>query len=127
MWEMTATLCIRRCKVDNDHAIPDIKGCTVDNSHTGIKEVLKKIKVGQQFPVAWTEEIDGESSVFSSGEHTNFYQLFIEKDEKLLLPTTQILVELSFLQGNVKLKEVGYSAVNAQTNEGNTFLDLGNR
>ena len=44
--------------------------------------------------------------VFSSGEHTYFYQLFIEKDEKLLLPTTQILVELSFLQGNVKLKEV---------------------
>lgn len=42
----------------------------------------------------------------SSGEHTYFYQLFIEKDEKLLLPTTQILVELSFLQGNVKLKEV---------------------
>ncbi|XP_025115763.1 ubiquitin carboxyl-terminal hydrolase CYLD-like isoform X1 [Pomacea canaliculata] len=42
----------------------------------------------------------------SSGEHTYFYQLFLEKDEKLLLPTTQILVELSFLQGNVKLKEV---------------------
>ncbi|KAK7114047.1 ubiquitin carboxyl-terminal hydrolase CYLD-like [Littorina saxatilis] len=42
----------------------------------------------------------------SSGEHTYFYQLFIEKDEKLLLPTTQVLVELSFLQGNVKLKEV---------------------
>ncbi|KAL8590528.1 hypothetical protein ACOMHN_010964 [Nucella lapillus] len=42
----------------------------------------------------------------SSGEHTYFYQLFIEKDEKLLLPTTQILVELSFLQGHVKLKEV---------------------
>ncbi|KAI8790460.1 ubiquitin carboxyl-terminal hydrolase CYLD [Biomphalaria glabrata] len=42
----------------------------------------------------------------SSGEHTYFYQLFMEKDEKLLIPTTQKLVELSFLQGNVKLKEV---------------------
>ncbi|CAL1538479.1 unnamed protein product [Lymnaea stagnalis] len=42
----------------------------------------------------------------SSGEHTYFYQLFMEKDENLLLPTTQKLVELSFLQGNVKLKEV---------------------
>ena len=30
----------------------------------------------------------------------------MEKDDKLLLPTTQKLVELSFLQGNVKLKEV---------------------
>lgn len=45
-------------------------------------------------------------SVFSSGEHTYFYQLFMEKDENLLLPTTQKLVELSFLQGNVKLKQV---------------------
>ena len=43
---------------------------------------------------------------FSSGQHAYFYQLFIEEDEKLLLPTTQKLVELSFLQGNVKLKEV---------------------
>ncbi|BFZ12764.1 hypothetical protein BsWGS_15803 [Bradybaena similaris] len=42
----------------------------------------------------------------SSGEHTYFYQLFMEKDENLLLPTTQKLVELSFLQGNVKLKQV---------------------
>ncbi|KAH9499116.1 hypothetical protein Btru_006733 [Bulinus truncatus] len=42
----------------------------------------------------------------SSGEHTYFYQLFMEKDENLLLPTTQKLVEMSFLQGNVKLKEV---------------------
>ncbi|GFR74984.1 ubiquitin carboxyl-terminal hydrolase CYLD [Elysia marginata] len=42
----------------------------------------------------------------SSGQHAYFYQLFIEEDEKLLLPTTQKLVELSFLQGNVKLKEV---------------------
>ncbi|XP_059163557.1 ubiquitin carboxyl-terminal hydrolase CYLD-like isoform X2 [Physella acuta] len=42
----------------------------------------------------------------SSGEHTYFYQLFMEKDENLLLPTTQKLVELSFLQGNVKLKEI---------------------
>ena len=58
-------------------------------------------------------QTNGGSSVFSSGEHTYFYQLFIEKDEKLLLPTTQILVELSFLQGNVKLKEVGFAAVYA--------------
>ncbi|GFO20654.1 ubiquitin carboxyl-terminal hydrolase cyld [Plakobranchus ocellatus] len=41
----------------------------------------------------------------SSGQHAYFYQLFIEEDEKLLLPTTQKLVELSFLQGNVKLKQ----------------------
>ncbi|XP_071091905.1 ubiquitin carboxyl-terminal hydrolase CYLD-like [Haliotis cracherodii] len=42
----------------------------------------------------------------SSGEKTNFYQLFMEKDDMLLLPTTQKLVELSFHQSNVKLKEV---------------------
>ncbi|ESO82867.1 hypothetical protein LOTGIDRAFT_211502 [Lottia gigantea] len=42
----------------------------------------------------------------SSGEHTYFYQLFMEKDDRLLLPTTQHLVEISCLQGGVKLKEV---------------------
>ncbi|XP_041375383.1 ubiquitin carboxyl-terminal hydrolase CYLD-like [Gigantopelta aegis] len=42
----------------------------------------------------------------SSGEDSNFYQLFIEKDELLLLPTTQKLIELSFIECNVKLKEV---------------------
>ncbi|KAK3086225.1 hypothetical protein FSP39_015433 [Pinctada imbricata] len=33
------------------------------------------------------------------------YQLFIEKDERLVLPTTQQLFELSFLQSKVKLQE----------------------
>jgi len=39
-------------------------------------------------------------------QHTFFYQLIMEKDEQLLLPTTQQLFELSFLQLGIKLKEV---------------------
>ncbi|KAL5022293.1 hypothetical protein ScPMuIL_001448 [Solemya velum] len=35
-----------------------------------------------------------------------FYQLIMEKDEKLVLPTTQQLFELSFLQMDIKLKEI---------------------
>ncbi|XP_053389667.1 ubiquitin carboxyl-terminal hydrolase CYLD-like, partial [Mercenaria mercenaria] len=39
-------------------------------------------------------------------QHTYFYQLIMEKDERLVLPTTQQLFELSFLQIGIKLKEV---------------------
>lgn len=38
--------------------------------------------------------------------HSYLFQLFMEKDERLLLPTTQQLFELSFLQNRLKLKEV---------------------
>ncbi|XP_052817138.1 ubiquitin carboxyl-terminal hydrolase CYLD-like [Mya arenaria] len=39
-------------------------------------------------------------------QHTFFYQLIMEKDERLVLPTTQQLFELSFLQMGIKLQEV---------------------
>ncbi|XP_052230210.1 ubiquitin carboxyl-terminal hydrolase CYLD-like isoform X2 [Dreissena polymorpha] len=39
-------------------------------------------------------------------QHTYFYQLIMEKDERLVLPTTQQLFELSFLQMGIKLKEI---------------------
>ncbi|KAL4235448.1 hypothetical protein ACF0H5_007084 [Mactra antiquata] len=39
-------------------------------------------------------------------QQTYFYQLIMEKDERLVLPTTQQLFELSFLQLGIKLKEV---------------------
>lgn len=42
----------------------------------------------------------------SSGLDAYFYQLFIEKDEKLTLPTVQQLFEQSFLTSDIKLKEV---------------------
>ncbi|XP_070500451.1 uncharacterized protein CYLD [Chironomus tepperi] len=42
----------------------------------------------------------------SSGQDAYFYQLFLEKDEKLSLPTVQQLFEQSFLTSDVKLKEV---------------------
>lgn len=42
----------------------------------------------------------------SSGLDAFFYQLFIEKDEKLTLPTVQQLFEQSFLTSDIKLKEV---------------------
>ncbi|XP_074645067.1 uncharacterized protein LOC141914449 isoform X3 [Tubulanus polymorphus] len=42
----------------------------------------------------------------SSGQESYFYQLFIEKDEKIVLPTTQQLLNLSFLQSDIKLAEI---------------------
>ena len=42
----------------------------------------------------------------SSGQEAYLYQLFVEKDEKIILPTTQQLLGLSFLQSKIKLAEV---------------------
>ncbi|XP_057672894.1 ubiquitin carboxyl-terminal hydrolase CYLD isoform X1 [Diorhabda carinulata] len=42
----------------------------------------------------------------NSGQETFHYQLFVEKDAHLTLPTVQHLFEQSFLTSNIKLKEV---------------------
>lgn len=42
----------------------------------------------------------------SSGQEAYHHQLFVEKDDKLLLPTVQQLFEQSFLSSGIKLKEV---------------------
>lgn len=42
----------------------------------------------------------------SSGQASHLYQLFVERDESLVLPTVQELFEQSFLTSNVKLKQV---------------------
>ena len=42
----------------------------------------------------------------SSGQDAYFYQLFVEKEEGLILPTVQHLFERSFLTSGIKLKEV---------------------
>ncbi|XP_063700280.1 uncharacterized protein LOC134830659 [Culicoides brevitarsis] len=42
----------------------------------------------------------------SSGLDAFYYQLFVEKDERLSLPSVQQLFEQSFLQSDIKLKEV---------------------
>ncbi|XP_055634541.1 ubiquitin carboxyl-terminal hydrolase CYLD isoform X2 [Toxorhynchites rutilus septentrionalis] len=42
----------------------------------------------------------------SSGLDTFYYQLFVEKDDQLKLPSVQQLFEQSFLTSNIKLKEV---------------------
>ena len=42
----------------------------------------------------------------SSGLESFFYQLFVEKDEKLVLPTVQQLFEQSFLASDIKLRDV---------------------
>jgi len=42
----------------------------------------------------------------NSGQEAFHYQLFVEKDEKLTLPSVQQLFEQSFLTSNIKLKEV---------------------
>lgn len=43
---------------------------------------------------------------YSSGQESYFYQLFVEKDEKLVLPTVQQLFDQSFLASDIKLTEV---------------------
>jgi ubiquitin thioesterase CYLD len=42
----------------------------------------------------------------SSGQEAYHYQLFVEKDEELVLPSVQQLFEQSFLASDIKLKEV---------------------
>lgn len=42
----------------------------------------------------------------SSGQSAHLYQLFVERDESLELPTVQQLFEQSFMTSNVKLKKV---------------------
>lgn len=42
----------------------------------------------------------------NSGQEAFHYQLFVEKDADLTLPTVQQLFEQSFLTSNIKLKEV---------------------
>lgn len=42
----------------------------------------------------------------SSGQDAYFYQLFVERDERLSFPSVQQLFEQSFLQSDIKLKEV---------------------
>jgi ubiquitin thioesterase CYLD len=42
----------------------------------------------------------------STGQECYFYQLFLEKDELVSLPTTQHLLGLSFYQGDLKFMEV---------------------
>ncbi|KAG1682121.1 Ubiquitin carboxyl-terminal hydrolase CYLD [Nymphon striatum] len=41
-----------------------------------------------------------------SGQESYFYQLFVEKDEKIVLPTVQQLFDQSFLASDIKLKEI---------------------
>lgn len=41
-----------------------------------------------------------------SGQEAYHYQLFVEKDERLSLPTVQHLLEQSFCTSNIRLKEV---------------------
>lgn len=42
----------------------------------------------------------------NSGQDAFYYQLFVEKDERLSFPTVQQLFEQSFLASDIKLKEV---------------------
>lgn len=42
----------------------------------------------------------------NSGQDAYFYQLFVEKDERIKFPTVQELFEQSFLSSDIKLKQV---------------------
>lgn len=54
---------------------------------------------------------------FSNGQESYYYQLFLEKPDHqvLLLPTTQQLLSLSFLQSDIKLAEVGLESLDPRT------------
>lgn len=68
-------------------------------------KLLKKLLNSVNIPVfICTSCFSSEDS--KDTQHTYFYQLIMEKDERLVLPTTQQLFELSFLQLGIKLKEV---------------------
>ena len=45
----------------------------------------------------------------SSHLESYLYQLFVEKEESLMVPTTQQLLHLSFYQSQIKLREVSSS------------------
>lgn len=47
----------------------------------------------------------------SSGQEAYCYQLFVEKDEHITLPTVQQLLEQSFATSGVKLSEVCYNII----------------
>ncbi|XP_050395598.1 ubiquitin carboxyl-terminal hydrolase CYLD isoform X2 [Patella vulgata] len=78
------------------------------DKHSSILGMMNEEKDPEEFLVALLGDVMKADPLLhlSSGEHTYFYQLFMEKDDHLLLPTTQRLVEISCLQGNVKFKEV---------------------
>lgn len=44
----------------------------------------------------------------SSGQEAYHYQLFVDKDEKLNLPSVQTLFDQSFLTSDIKLKQVSH-------------------
>lgn len=46
----------------------------------------------------------------SSGQEAYHYQLFVDKDDKLNLPSVQTLFDQSFLTSDIKLKQVSQSA-----------------
>lgn len=69
----------------------------------------------------------------SSGQEAYYYQLFVEKDEQLKLPTVQQLFEQSFLTSDIKLKEVQnanlfylfyYEKLNLSLNQGHALAEL---
>ena len=45
----------------------------------------------------------------SSHQESYLYQLFVEKEESVMVPTTQQLLQLSFYQSQIKLREVSHS------------------
>lgn len=71
--------------------------CRCDNAVWGDGQWYCIIKVHFHY---WRSDNGGGT------QHSFLYQLIMEKDERLVLPTTQQLFELSFLQMKVKLEEV---------------------
>ncbi|KAL7302139.1 hypothetical protein TKK_0005362 [Trichogramma kaykai] len=57
----------------------------------------------------------------SSGQDAYHYQLFVDKDEKLVFPSVQQLLEQSFLQSNIKLKTAPSCLIIQMPRFGKTF------
>ncbi|ELU06273.1 hypothetical protein CAPTEDRAFT_156372 [Capitella teleta] len=57
----------------------------------------------------------------SSGQECFHYQLFMEKEESIVLPTTQQLLELSFLQSDIKLAKTPPCLILQMPRFGKTF------
>lgn len=66
---------------------------------------VSKYHFGTHFREKYSKQISFYPQL-SSGQDTFYYQLFVEKDERLNFPTVQQLFEQSFLASDIKLKEV---------------------
>lgn len=69
-------------------------------------KVFNNFKIDFHRDCSFFTHMDWKCLQLNSGHDAFYYQLFVEKDERLSFPTVQQLFEQSFLASDIKLKEV---------------------